>query len=91
MRFQDVRPTVYKRTSTAESVDSGACTARRLSPFLADGVSVRNEVNAAEVMRPIHNRRSRRAMGMHRPRHRIGGVALITKPWQPIEEEVAAA
>lgn len=91
MRFHDVRPTVYKRTSATESADSDACTPRRLSPFLTDGVSVRNEVSAAEVLRPIHNRASRRAMGMQRPRRRIAGVALITKPWQPIDQEVAAA
>jgi hypothetical protein len=90
MRFTDVRPTVYKRTATADTTDS-VSTPRRLSPFLEDGVSLRNEVAGADVLRPGHNRRSRRSMGMKRPRRRIGGVALLVKPWQPIDQEGAEA
>jgi hypothetical protein len=105
MRFQDVRPTVYKRLPVEEepaevevktpeeaalAAAAAACTPRRLSPYLPDGVKVRSEVKAADILRTMHNRKSRRAMGMKRPRRRIGGVALITKPWQPIEEDVAA-
>jgi hypothetical protein len=89
MRFTDIRPTVYKRTTAAENADSVA-TPRRLSPFLPDGVSLQSGVNGADVLRPMYNRKSRRAVGMRRTRRRLGGVALINKPWQPSKEDVAA-
>lgn len=89
-RFRDGRPIVYKRTPAADEARYSAATPLRLSPFKPDGVSVREGMNAADILRAGHNRRSRRSLGLVRPRRRIGGVALITKPWQPVVEDVAA-
>lgn len=81
-----MRETVIKRTDTP--IEPGTvATPRRLSPFKNDGRSPRDEVDKGDITHPLHNRRSRRTMGVWRGRLRLGGVALQRHemPWKPAE------
>lgn len=71
-KFSDDRVTLFKRTADIvlrHAIDPWAAvgitpTPRLLSPFKPGGVQVRDDVNAAEVQAPDHNRASRRAAGL---------------------------
>lgn len=85
MRFRDIRQTVIKRTDEAPT-DLRA-TAQFLSPYRADRRTPRPGVHPADILQPMHNRASRRQLGIVRSRRRLGGVALVEKPWHIVEGE----
>lgn len=90
MKFSKIRQTIIKRTGVQPDPAVPA-TPQMLSPFIGGQPEVpanlRPGVDLADVARPLHNRRSRRAMGRTKPRHRVPGVSIPPgqQLWKPIE------
>ena len=89
-RFADVRATVIKQTGGYETTIAAEilheiATPRLLSPFQdALRSKPRHGVDRGDILRPQHNRASRRDIGRTRPRRRLGGVAIhpTRQPWK---------
>lgn len=90
MKYSDIRQTVIKRIGAKPDRDNAA-TPLMLSPFIGGypqvAPNLRPGVDLADVEHPTHNRRSRRAMGMTRPRSRLPGVSISPgqQLWKPVD------
>ena len=84
MRFADVRPTLIKKTPSAEGFSESLATPRYLSPFV-DKLQdrLREGTQYADLLNPTYNRALRRRGGQTHPRKRLRDNA-VKAHWLPV-------